>query len=278
MTDTNEEKKEEKYTLDILKKDLTNIKSWPANILSLSRIPAIAIVPHLVSIGDLLLVLLAAGAFALTDCADGVVARLLKATTETGKMLDPIADKIMAIGLMLQLLPTMPYMAVPLFFEYKIAKINSLSLKNGGKPASNKNGKRKMWPLSAAMVFGYSAMTTDGALANVFAVLTFAATAATIPFQLKNIKEYKAAAINNTSTDNNHTKASNNNQLGKEKQIEEITSIQMLNDIKAELEARTHGYGSNQNEIDLLKLTRDELTWSPTPPKTADKVRVFKQN
>lgn len=302
MTDTNEENNQKITWPEIkeqVKKDWANQDARLPNILSLSRIAAPAVIAPLalsgisipITVGTVAfdglfpLVLAIGGAFALTDFFDGKIARKRNAQTWLGEKLDPVCDKVMATLLTIPLIFCgMPYLAATLGLEAAIGGINILANKKGCEPKSNIMGKIKMWPLLTMLVASYGLASGAGSYIPHFAEIISGLFVATTVLEGINIAQYGKPVIQKymeehqqKQFENNNSLEDENNQLDKEKQIEEITSIQMLNDIKAELDARIHGYESKQDEIDLLKLTRDELTWTTTPPQTDDKVRVFKQ-
>lgn len=78
-------------------------KSWIPNLISLGRLPLAAWTVAAILSGDMALafwLLLVSG---LTDALDGLAARWLDARTPLGSYLDPIADKVLLIGVFLAL-------------------------------------------------------------------------------------------------------------------------------------------------------------------------------
>jgi len=88
------------------------------------------------------------GISALTDFFDGRIARKYNAGSEYGKKLDPICDKIFAIGLGIPILMTNPFLILPtILLEMSIASINIASEIRQNHPESTKLGKAKTWTL-----------------------------------------------------------------------------------------------------------------------------------
>ena len=72
---------------------------WPPNLMSLIRLGlGVALLAATPSVSFALLALLAAG---VTDVLDGWLARRLKMVTAVGAWLDPLADKVFAVGAVL---------------------------------------------------------------------------------------------------------------------------------------------------------------------------------
>lgn len=98
--------------------------------------------------------------FALTDAADGYYARKYKATSEFGRELDPITDKIFAASLLTPLVIKNPVMLINFLLEGTIASINMHSRLNDNKPKTVILGKIKTGSLSLTMIFSYLSMVT----------------------------------------------------------------------------------------------------------------------
>lgn len=93
---------------------------------------------------------------ALTDLFDGIIARKFNAQSEYGKKLDPICDKIFAIGLTLPILPILPSLILPtIFLETTISSISVASEIRQNKPQSTKLGKAKTWALGFELAAFY---------------------------------------------------------------------------------------------------------------------------
>ena len=76
------------------------------NLLSLFRILIIPVLVYLLSFRDPKSALLAAGLFliaAITDYFDGYLARRNKSVSDVGKILDPLADKLMVASALIML-------------------------------------------------------------------------------------------------------------------------------------------------------------------------------
>lgn len=85
--------------------DLSQITSLP-NLMSLSRVAMIPVVGYFLSREDTTSMLIAAGLVILagvSDGLDGYLARRLNKTSRLGVLLDPLADKLFAAGLIILL-------------------------------------------------------------------------------------------------------------------------------------------------------------------------------
>lgn len=167
--------------------DLKNKRAIIPNLLSVSRVFAPFIIIPLTFSGNIPLTLLAIAGFAATDFLDGKLARLLKAETKLGRILDPIADKLFALGLLIPLIPECPLLSIPLILEGTIAAINTKSFIDGKNPKTKFSGKVKIWTLSASLI---STCLNIATKMPVFSVLTNISIGVTALLEVKNIKEY----------------------------------------------------------------------------------------
>ncbi len=117
------------------------------------------IIPSALS-GNLFLTMLFTGGFAFTDLCDGWYARKYNATSEFGRELDPITDKLFAGSLLIPLCILNPVMLVTLILETLIAAINMHSRLNDNKPRTTIVGKIKTGSLSLTMLISYISMVT----------------------------------------------------------------------------------------------------------------------
>ena len=231
-----------------LKKDLKNKRAIIPNILSASRIAAPFVIPPLAMTGNVPLVLLAASGFLLTDFLDGKIARALHGETKLGQLLDQISDKVCSIGLLLALIPTVPFMIVPLILESTIAAINIKNTKKGINVKSVQSGRLKMWPLSISLISGYGMIMSPSI---VFNIITYLGLATTTVLETVNIKEYHDLAIKydeQNIDEHKYIKKAKTGELDKSNSkektygkinsydinqyVENCTSIEELNEIK----------------------------------------------
>lgn len=206
----NNNQAKEKYGVKGFFKDLFNVRSWPANLLSLSRVAAPFVIPPIAATGNLPLALAAGAGFLLTDFADGIAARALKGQTKLGARLDQITDKICAGGLLICLIPSFPLMAIPLALEGVIAGVNIRALKYGGSGESTLSGKAKMWFLSGTVLAGYCGIAGAGGVLGAAAeAFVYGGLFITTLLEILNIDEYSTLAeeakyrylINQTNND-----------------------------------------------------------------------------
>jgi len=119
------------------------------NVLTLMRLTAPCFIIPAAIIGNVPLVLGLTAFFGLTDLADGFIARKWKLTSELGKALDAITDKVFACTLLLAAAVTNPILLSNLGLETIIAGINVSKKLNGFPVESSYIGKAKTWFLFA---------------------------------------------------------------------------------------------------------------------------------
>lgn len=126
------------------------------NFLTMCRpLSLLAILP-IAFLGQFGIALGLTGLAALTDFFDGKFARKYNAYSEYGQKLDPICDKIFAIGLSLPILITQPFLVLPtILLECLIASIAIASELKQNRPQSTKLGKAKTWVLGIELVSFY---------------------------------------------------------------------------------------------------------------------------
>src|SRR5690348_1979347 len=74
------------------------VTSWP-NLISLGRLLAAPLLVWLILTNHMFLAFIGCLLAALSDAADGFVARILKSQSRIGAYLDPLADKVLLTGL-----------------------------------------------------------------------------------------------------------------------------------------------------------------------------------
>lgn len=125
------------------------------NILTLVRLIAPFITVPIACSGNFILALVLNGVAASSDAFDGFFARKWNATSEYGRKLDPICDKVFAIGLALPMLPHLGFTLPIIALETVIATISCHSLAKKNHPASSKLGKFKTIILSLFLASMY---------------------------------------------------------------------------------------------------------------------------
>ena len=128
------------------------------NLLSALRIFAIPLLVFLLTSPGSLPSLLAAlvfGIASITDLLDGYLARQQKAETAVGKLLDPMADKLLILAVMIMLIPLdrIPAWIVVLIIgrEVAITGLRGIASAEGIVIASSRWGKAKMVLQSLAL-------------------------------------------------------------------------------------------------------------------------------
>lgn len=125
------------------------------NILTASRIISPLFIIPCALTGNLVATVILTCSFAITDCFDGLLARKLNATSDFGKELDPIADKVFASSILIPLIKYNPTILISTLLELTIAAINSTSKIKGNNPKTNLIGKIKTWALSLLIIANY---------------------------------------------------------------------------------------------------------------------------
>lgn len=134
------------------------------NLLSLSRILVIPLLVYLLTYPDRYSALLAAALFifaALTDYFDGYLARRTKSVSDVGKILDPLADKLMVASALIMLAaldrpnePSVPAWLVVLILarESAVTVIRGIALAEGMVMEAETLGKYKFILQAIAIV------------------------------------------------------------------------------------------------------------------------------
>ena len=215
-----------KFTKGLFNPDnkLSLIPNW----LSFSRVIGGIAIPIMAYTGTSLPILFGTISFlAISDFLDGKAARIIaKEETNEGTMLDAVSDKIFSLALIIGILPVMPVFAINGILEGVISLVNAKLLSKGGNPKSNLFGKIKIWPLSIALILGYTSLVIQNLnIANISNEILLAISTAlslgTIPLQAINIKQYLEEYKNQTQENQEETLKENKNvsenELNKEK-------------------------------------------------------------
>lgn len=156
------------------------------------------------------------GLGAITDYFDGKSARKHGSTSEFGKKLDQLVDKIFSIIIGVTLALINPIYIVLLLGEAFIAAVNipiAIKYKNAD-DTSSFIGKIKQWPLSASFLFGYISQLTPGlnAISSVLVFTTFMLQLTTASNyikrnynSIKRIKEFEKNKLLEIDDDTNKT-------------------------------------------------------------------------
>lgn len=136
---------------------------------------------------------------AVSDAFDGFLARKLNATTELGKKLDPVSDKIYALSLIMPSIILGNYfMILTLFLEAIISGINVYSNHKHNKVYTEKIGKIKTIMLFPTMITGLFS-TIYPKLLLLFLPSFFIST----KLQIESVKTYCKQLSNYNNTNNN---------------------------------------------------------------------------
>lgn len=153
----------------------TNTKQR-ANMLTFSRLLIAPIIPILIALGLPICAVTAIFIGAITDFFDGKCARKYNSTSEYGKILDPIVDKIFSIMIGISLSIVNPIFLINLIPEFGISLINILyqSKYENIKIKSSILGKIKQWPLAITFILGFVSILAPEVtnITNIFIGLT----------------------------------------------------------------------------------------------------------
>lgn len=142
-------KKIVKNFADEAKKSFQNLRSVKTaykelpNLFTFSRLGFVPFIIANILSGNLVGAGILTGIASLTDCFDGLLARKLNATSEFGRQLDALIDKIFIVGVALPLSFVIPHLLLPITLDITIAGINGYSHLKGYNPKTSKWGKRK---------------------------------------------------------------------------------------------------------------------------------------
>lgn len=92
----------------------------------------------------------------LTDQVDGWLARRSGTSTDFGKILDPVADKILVLATMIVLVPVFPawMVAVIVAREFLVSGLRLAALERGVVVSARELGKLKTWSQGLAVCLG----------------------------------------------------------------------------------------------------------------------------
>lgn len=133
---------------------MNNYKKYIPNILSSLRIIA---VPILILLGYFELyvpVIIIAICCSLTDFIDGRLARKWQVTSDIGAKLDALADKLLALGLLLVLIFRIPVYLYVLLLEFLISLVNLYNYFKTHKTNVLLIGKLKTWFVFITLILG----------------------------------------------------------------------------------------------------------------------------
>lgn len=141
-------KKEYEQKINAEPNSVKRFQSRLPNILTMCRPLSLLFILPIAFLGNFKIALILSGLSALTDFFDGIVARKYHAESSYGKKLDPICDKIFAVGLSLPILSVQPLLILStIAFEGIIAAISLKSEIRKNHPVPTRLGKKKTWAL-----------------------------------------------------------------------------------------------------------------------------------
>lgn len=130
-------------------------KNQIPNMFTASRLLAPFFIIPSALCGNIMLTAIFSGMFVLTDAADGFFARKYHATSEFGRKLDPITDKVFAGSLLIPLMIINPLTIINFIGEAAIASINTHSQFSNNVPRTVLAGKVKTAALYTTIALSY---------------------------------------------------------------------------------------------------------------------------
>lgn len=128
------------------------------NLLTASRLFSPIVIIPVALFTNVTITFVVASLFALTDAFDGKIARKYNLKSKLGSMLDPVTDKLFALGLLIPNIVTFPILSIGMIaLEGVIGYINSCSTLKGNEPHSNMLGKTKTTFVSISSIAMYLA-------------------------------------------------------------------------------------------------------------------------
>ena len=165
----------------------TRYKQIP-NMFTASRLLAPFFIIPSVLVGNLPLTAIFVTGFALTDAADGYFARKYNATSEFGRKLDALTDKLFAAALLIPLTVINPTLLPLLAMEGVISAINVKSQLNNNVPKTKYIGKIKTAALSVTIGLNYINL-----IANIPSILLAVSSTSTLILQGCSATKYYCA-------------------------------------------------------------------------------------
>lgn len=131
------------------------MKKYIPNILTSFRIVAIPFIIYLGIFDHYILLIILAALVALTDSFDGMLARKWNVVSELGGVLDAVADKLLAISLLIILIYKNHSYFYILILECVIGFINAFFYVKKGVGTSLLVGKLKTWFIFISIIIGF---------------------------------------------------------------------------------------------------------------------------
>ena len=209
-------------------KFINRLKKRIPNILTESRIVAPLIIIPTSILGNFISATIIAGLLGLTDAFDGYLARKWHATSEYGRKLDVISDKLFTLGLIIPLLITNPIIILPtLLLETCIATVATRAEVNNNHPKSSMLGKVKTTFLYVTLTALYLAKSFNlplNKLSFLVAATNMSQAATAIQYQYQSNQEEKktTTAINQNNEENTNAKKNDlRRQINEYKQLKD---------------------------------------------------------
>ena len=203
---------------------MKRLKQNIPNIITISRMIASITASGLFITGNVLPSVILYIYGGISDFFDGLAARKLNATTELGKKLDPISDKIYALSLLTPSIVLGNYlMLLPLIMEGEISSTVIAGKNTNINMETEKVGKYKTWFLFTSLILGL--------LATKFPVAYFPLALSlgyTTHFQLQSLKAYNNQYIEKVNDIKQVKEIEKEEQKEKNEQVKERKEIKNI--------------------------------------------------
>lgn len=144
-----------KKSLSEFRNPKTRYRQIP-NLLTASRLFSPFVIIPVALCTNTVITFVVVSLFALTDALDGKIARKYNLESKLGSMLDPVTDKLFALGLLIPNMGVFPILSISIIIlEGVIGYINFRSTLKGNDPHSNMLGKTKTTFVSISAIAMY---------------------------------------------------------------------------------------------------------------------------
>ncbi len=246
--------KEYKTEIKNALKDFKNIKTvykQIPNMLTLTRILAPFIIIPITLTSNLMVTIIISSIIASTDFFDGLVARKFNITSNLGKDLDALSDKVFASTLIIPLILQNPLYITNILLEILIGTSNLRAKIKNKKPKTIFVGKVKTALLSVNILIGYLNM-----IFSINPILLSIIFSSTVVLQI--ISAYKYIKINNNKNDNSNTiKEHDKFEIEDKDNNEKVNVLEKQNNYKKEIE-KTITYKNDKTMESKVKIKKLE--------------------
>lgn len=265
--------KEGKICFEEFKNPKTRKKQIP-NIFTASRLFAPFFIIPSALLGNLPLTGMFVAAFALTDAADGYFARKYNATSEFGRKLDALTDKLFAASLLIPLMFTNPALLTIFTMEGVISGVNVYSQLSNNEPKTEYIGKIKTAALFSTIGLNYISL-----LINIPSLILNIMTYSTVTLQVLSAAKY-LDVLSTKEHEKGLIESKESSHLIEEEPVDNSEKVNVI-----ELGSISQTVNSNTDKVELtleektrqLREIRDQLTYQQ-PDEEAKQKKIGNKN